>query len=143
MADVGPDQVAAGVVAAWNGSADARVYCPGGIWHGRVPQSAGGTPYARLTVSQGDTKRFGGGRYLRTFAVRISIWGDNGAAGDVADLRAAAAALMTRANLTVPGAVKLTDLKPGPNEMGVDESPRNADDVSMMNLEFTLTVEGQ
>jgi hypothetical protein len=140
MADVGPENVATGVMNAWSVKGLARLWCPGGLWYGSVPQSVTATPYARLLVRQGDTKRYSGGRYTRTFTVAISAWADNGPAGDISDLRTSVASLMKL--IAVPGAVKVLDVKPGGNELALGDSPRNANDVSVMNLEFTVTIEG-
>ena len=138
---IGPEEVAVGVMARWTSQHATRVAYPGGLWYGKVNEQAA-APYARLTVTAEEPKRISDGRYHRGFAVRVSVWGDTGPGpiGNVSLTRKAVESVMT--GLTVSGAIKVVDVKTVGGELEVDETPRAANDVCLMGLEWRVLIEG-
>lgn len=136
---VGPEDVATGIRNAWQASA-ARAACPGGLWYGRVEEQAP-APYARLAVKAADLQRLSDKRMLRWFDVQIEVWGDSGPAGQLAQVRKAAEAVL--GSLTVPGAVKVVDARPAETDLALDEGFRNANDVCLLTLGWRVLVEAR
>lgn len=135
---VGPEDVAAGVMGRFRNTA-ARVACPGGLWYGRVDESAN-APYARLGVKAGDLERLSDGRYLRKFDVRVEVWGDSGPTIQ-GQARKALEAIM--AGLTVPNAIKVVDVRPAETDLELDEGFRSANDVCLLTLGWQVKIEGR
>jgi hypothetical protein len=136
---VGPEDVASGVLNAWKASST-RAACPGGLWYGRVDESAQ-APYARLGVKASDLQRLSDKRLLRWFDVQIEVWGDTGPAGQLAQVRKAAETVLGA--LTVPGSVKVVDARPAETDLALDEGFRNANDVCLLTLGWRVLVEAK
>lgn len=133
---IGPEQVAAGVMAAFNRS-PARVRLDGGLHYGRVPESAA-APYGRLGVVMSRHTRLSN-RYLRMFDIRVEIWGDTGPI-DLGPPRASIEAAVLA--LKVPEAIKVVDVKPADTDLQVVGEVRNAKDVCLLSLGWQALIEG-
>lgn len=137
---VEPEHIAAAVMARFNAT-PARVVCVGGLWYGKVREQAG-TPYALLNVTAEEPKRLSDRRYHRAFVVRISAWGDDGAAKTAGGAIAARELEAMMPGLAVPEAVKVVDVKPTTSDLAVEETPRNAADVCLSTREWRVLIEG-
>lgn len=136
----GPEDVATGIRNRFTGGT-ARSALPGGLWYGRVEEQAL-APYGRLGVKATDLERLSDGRRLRTFEVQIEVWGDTGPAGQLSQARKAVEAAV-EAGLTVPGAIKVVDVRPASTDLALDDGFRNANDVCLLTLGWRVLVEGR
>jgi hypothetical protein len=135
----GPEDIAVAIMGAFRRGKASRV-CVGGLWYGRVEETSQ-APYARFGVSMQTSSRLSNRHYLRSFGVMLEIWGDNGPV-DGKRVREAIDSTMTSEITTVPGALKVVDVRPASVDLTLDDATRQASDVCLYSSGWTILVEG-
>lgn len=134
---IGPENIAAAIMRRWNASC--RAVAPGGLWYGRVEEEAA-APYASLLISEENMERLSVG-YILKFRVQVKVWGDNGPTGDVSELRQLLDTQMGR--ITLPATVgRILDVRSGASDLALEPTPRNANDVCLLSLDWSVKVQG-
>lgn len=137
-----PDDVLAGVRAAWDAST-LPALVPGGLHHGRAPsgRDAPEPPYAVATVKEGEREWFSGKAYVQPFTVTVRVW-DAAPSPSTATVRRALEDLLDAGALAVPNADDVLHVKPAGGELQLDPKPRESNNVLAAAGSWEVLVQG-
>lgn len=135
---LGPENIAIAIFDSFNRN-KAKRFCKGGLWYGRVEENAE-APYARFGITLQDQERLSN-KSIWVYGIRIEVWGDNGAV----DLTRVRVAIENAINdvRNIEGVSKVIDVRKDDIDLELDESKRQADDICLLTLGWSLKLEGK